>query len=576
MRFSQFLLPTLREDPAEAEIASHKMMFRCGMIRKVTSGIYAFLPLGWRVFKKVEAIIREEMNRAGAQEVFLPAIQPAELWQETGRWYEYGKELLRMTDRHDRSYCFGPTHEEVITDLARREIRSYRQMPLNLYQIQVKFRDEIRPRFGVMRCREFIMKDAYSFDVDESASDVSYWKMFEAYRRIFTRCGLTFKPVEAESGLIGGSYSHEFMALATIGEETITSCAQCDYAANVKKAEVALPHREAAAKEGAKPLKKVPTPDIKTIEALSRFLDVPAEKLVKTLIFETDREVVAALVRGDHDVNEIKLMTVLNASRLELASDDVVERETRSPKGFAGPVGLKVPMIADHSLKNMVNFVTGANEKDAHLIQVNLDRDFHVAQFADIRMAVEGDRCPRCAGVLRFDRGIEVGQVFKLGKKYSEAMKATYLDDEGHEKPMVMGCYGIGLARTIAAIIEQHHDGDGVIFPMSVAPFHVAIVPVNDQDGRLMNRAEEITHTLEGHGLEVLFDDRAERPGVKFKDADLIGIPLRVTLGERNFVKGKLEIRDRETGETTTSPIEDAAKIIADWVQEALQRTSPE
>ena len=497
MRFSEFFLPTLREDPAEAEIISHKMMFRTGMIRKVTSGIYAFLPLGWRVFKKVEAIIREEMNRAGAQEVYLPAIHPAELWQETRRWYEYGKELLRMTDRHDRPYCFGPTHEEVITDLARKEIRSYRQMPHNLYQIQVKFRDEIRPRFGVMRCREFIMKDAYSFDVDEKACDVSYWKMFEAYGRIFTRCGLAFKPVEAESGLIGGSFSHEFMALASIGEETIASCTRCEYAANVKKAEIAIPDDVPETGEKPKKIEKVSTPDIKTIEALTDFLGVPAQKLVKTLILESDKGVVAALVRGDHDVNEIKLMTALNASRLELASDEVVERETRSPKGFAGPVGLKVPMIADHALKSMTNFITGANEKDAHLIHVNLNRDFRVDEFTDIRMAQEGDRCPRCGDLLRFDRGIEVGQVFKLGKKYSEAMKATYLDDKGDDKPIIMGCYGIGLARTIAAIIEQHHDKDGVIFPMSVAPFHVSVLPVNDQNQRLMDTAERIAQGLE-------------------------------------------------------------------------------
>ena len=575
MRYSQFLLPTLREDPAEAEIVSHKIMFRTGMIRKVTSGIYAFLPMGWRVYRKVEAIIREEMNRAGAQEVFLPAIHPAELWQETGRWQEYGKELLRMTDRHDRQYCFGPTHEEVITDIARREIRSYRQMPLNLYQIQTKFRDEIRPRFGVMRAREFIMKDAYSFDVDAKASDTSYWKMYKAYERIFTRCGLNFKPVEAESGLIGGSFSHEFMALASIGEETIASCTSCDYAANIKKAEISVPNHEPKRGQRKKEMEKVSTPDIKTIEALSDFLNTPPQNLVKTLIFESDKGVVAALVRGDHDVNEIKLMTVLDVSRAELASDEVVERETHSPKGFAGPLGLKVPIIADHALKTMVNFVTGANEKDAHMINVNVNRDFHVDQFADVRMAVEGDQCPRCGEILRFDRGIEVGQVFKLGTKYSEAMKATYLDEKGDEKPIVMGCYGIGPARTVAAILEQHHDDDGAIFPMSVAPFHVSIVPVNDQDPELMGTAESITADLEQKGIEVLFDDRAERPGVKFKDADLVGIPLRVTLGERNFKKGLIEIRRRETGQTTLVRIDETVKILTDMVQEALRSYMP-
>jgi prolyl-tRNA synthetase len=570
MRLSQFHLPTLREDPADAEIVSHKMMFRTGMIRKVSSGIYAFLPLGWRVFRKVENIIREEMNRAGAQEVYLPAIHPAELWQETGRWYEYGKELLRMNDRHNRPYCFGPTHEEVITDLARKEIRSYRQMPLNLYQIQVKFRDEIRPRFGVMRAREFIMKDAYSFDVDDAASDVVYWKMYEAYQRIFTRCGLDFRPVEAESGLIGGSFSHEFMALASTGEETIASCTSCDYAANVKKAEIAVPGDQPVAGEETTAMEKVITPEIKTIEALSEFLKVPAYDLVKTLIFESDKGVVAALVRGDHEVNEIKLMTTLNVSRIELARDEEVERLTHSPKGFAGPIGLTVPIIADYALKGMANFVTGANEKDAHLINVNLERDFQVDRFADIRMVMEEDRCPRCGGPFRFDRGIEVGQVFKLGKKYSEAMNATYLDDQGAEKPMVMGCYGIGLARTMAAIIEQNYDDDGTIFPMSVTPFHVIVVPVSDQNKALMDTAQQITQDLEKKGFEVLLDDRAERPGVKFKDADLIGVPLRVTLGEKNFDRGKLEIRRRKTKETILVNLHDAVKILAEMVDHEM------
>jgi prolyl-tRNA synthetase len=576
MRFSQFYLPTLREDPADAEIVSHKMMFRTGMIRKVSSGIYAFLPLGWKVYRKVEAIIREEMNRAGALEVFLPAVHPAELWQETGRWQEYGKELLRMTDRHDRSYCFGPTHEEVITDLARREIRSYRQMPVNFYQIQVKFRDEIRPRFGVMRAREFIMKDAYSFDVDEKASDASYWKMYEAYRRIFTRCGLTFRPVEAESGLIGGSFSHEFMALAAIGEETIASCTACDYSANVKKAEIFVPDESSPGAEEGKPMERIATPDIKTIDALADFLKTRHENLVKTLIFESEKGLVAALVRGDHDVNEIKLMTVLDATRAELAGDDVVERVTRSPKGFAGPVGLQIPILADHALRNMANLVTGGNEKDFHLINVNVNRDFKVDRFVDIRMAAEGDGCPRCGEPFRFDRGIEVGQVFKLGKKYSEAMKASYLDDQGNERAIVMGCYGIGLARTMAAIIEQHHDKDGTIFPMSVAPFHVSIVPVNDKNRDLMETAERIALDLEQKGIEPLFDDRSERPGVKFKDADLIGIPLRVTLGERNFVKDQLEIRSRETGETSVVRIDRAVRILTEKVHGALKSTLPD
>jgi prolyl-tRNA synthetase len=426
-----------------------------------------------------------------------------------------------------------------------------------------------------MRAREFIMKDAYSFDVDDEASDVSYWKMYEAYNRIFTRCGLNFRPVEAESGLIGGSFSHEFMALAGIGEETIASCLSCDYAANVKKAEIFISGEEAKVRGEPGKMEKVSTPDIKTIDALADFLKSPAQNLVKTLVFDTDKGIVAALVRGDHDVNEIKLMTVLDADRAELASDETVEEITKSPKGFAGPVGLEVPVIADHALKNMVNLVTGANEQDAHLLNVNLDRDFKVDRFADIRLAVEGDRCPRCGESMRFDRGIEVGQVFKLGKKYSQAMNATYLDDRGNEKPIVMGCYGIGLARTMAAVIEQHHDDDGAIFPMSVAPFNVGVVPVNDHNRELMEAAERITRDLEAKGVEVLFDDRSERPGVKFKDADLVGIPLRVTLGEKNFAKGMLEIRKRENGQTTLVNVDKAVEVLSDMVDKEFEAYMP-
>ena len=482
MRYSQFMLPTLKEDPAEAEVISHKLMYRAGMIRKLAAGIYSYLPLGLRVIQKVERIIREEMNRAGAQEVLLPCVQPAELWMESHRWEEYGKDLLRIKDRHSRDCCFGPTHEEVITDIARREIRSYRQMPLNLYQIQTKFRDEIRPRFGLMRGREFTMKDAYSFDIDEAGLEKSYQKMYEAYRRIFTRCGLTFKVVEAETGLIGGTASHEFMVLAETGEETIVSCQSCDYAANIQKAVAKRPRlRTQGLGKTTNPLKKVETPDKKTVAEVTQFLNVMPEDLVKTLIFETDQGVVAALIRGDHEINESKLRNLLGCEEVKLASDDVVLELTGAPKGFAGPLGLSVKVIADYFIESMVDFVTGANEQDAHYINVNIGRDVKVDQFADLQMVKEGDLCPRCGKSFSFSRGIEVGHIFKLGMKYSKALKATYLDENGREREIVMGCYGIGVGRTAAAAIEQYHDEDGIIWPMSIAPFQVIVVPVNNK-----------------------------------------------------------------------------------------------
>jgi prolyl-tRNA synthetase len=421
------------------------------------------------------------MNRAGAIEVLLPFVQPAELWQESHRWEEYGNELARFKDRHNRDCCLGPTHEEVITDIARKEIRSYRQMPLNLYQIQTKFRDEIRPRFGVMRAREFIMKDAYSFDIDEKGADVSYQKMVEAYQRIFTRCGLKFKMVEAESGLIGGTFSHEFMVLAETGEETIVSCIRCSYAANIEKAEFRRQVKTGQIhdRESHKPVQKVQTPEKRTVEEVTQFLHVSPQDLVKTLIFESDRGCVAALVRGDHEISEKKLKAVWGSENIQLASEETVEEITHAPKGFAGPIGLSIPILADLEIQEMVNFVTGANEMDAHLLHVNRDRDFQVSQFVDIRKFTSGDRCPLCGEETRMDKGIEVGHTFKLGTKYSKAMAATFLDDQGSEKEMVMGCYGIGLGRTVAAAIEQSYDQDGIIFPMPIAPFQVIILPVN-------------------------------------------------------------------------------------------------
>jgi prolyl-tRNA synthetase len=571
MRYSQYLLPTLKEIPSEAEVPSHQLMFRAGMIRKLTSGIYSYLPFGLRSIRKVEEIIREEMNRAGAIEVLLPFVQPAELWQESHRWEEYGKELVRFRDRHNRDCCLGPTHEEVITDLARKEIRSYRQMPLNLYQIQTKFRDEIRPRFGVMRAREFIMKDAYSFDVDEKGVDESYQKMIEAYTRIFTRCGLRFRAVEAETGLIGGTFSHEFMVLAETGEETIVSCTRCSYAANIEKAEFRRSQRLSKPVEApSEPLQKVFTPEKRTVEEVAQFLHVSPQDLVKTLIFETEKGCIAALVRGDHEISEKKLKAIWGTENLQLAGEETVEVITHAPKGFAGPVGLSIPMVADLDIREMVNFVTGANEKDTHLIHVNTDRDFNVDRFADIRKFSPGDRCPLCGGETRMDRGIEVGHTFKLGSKYSKEMGATYLDDQGKEKEIVMGCYGIGVGRTVAAAIEQSYDENGIIFPMPIAPFQVLILPVNIKIDLLRETAERVYQELIEKKVEVLLDDREETPGVKFKDADLIGIPMRLTLGEKNLKKGLVEIKKRKTGEVFLIKKEEAVSKVREMIDHEM------
>jgi prolyl-tRNA synthetase len=573
MRYSNYFLPTLKEVPSEAEVPSHQLMFRAGMIRKLTSGIYSYLPFGLRTLQKVEAILREEMNRAGAIEVLLPFVQPAELWQESHRWEEYGKELARVRDRHNRECCLGPTHEEVITDLVRREIRSYRQMPLNLYQIQTKFRDEIRPRFGVMRAREFIMKDAYSFDADSKGADESYRKMDEAYHRIFSRCGLQFRAVEAESGLIGGSFSHEFMVLAETGEETIVSCTRCGYAANTEKAEFGRAKAPSRQEEvPSRPLEKVFTPERRTVEEVTQFLDVSPQALVKTLIFETEKGCIAALVRGDHEISERKLKAALQVETLQLAGEERVEEITRAPKGFAGPVGISIPIIADLDLQRMADFVTGANEKDHHLVHVNMLRDFQVRQFADIRSFSPGDRCPLCGEETRTDKGIEVGHIFKLGTKYSKALGATFLDEEGKEREIVMGCYGIGVGRTVAAAIEQSHDENGIIFPMPIAPFQVLILPVNMKVPLLREAADQFYSELNHMRIEVLYDDREESPGVKFKDADLIGIPLRLTLGEKNLKKGMVEIKKRRTGEILLVEKEKAAATIREMVNQEMVR----
>ena len=566
MRYSEIFLPTIREVPSDAEIISHQLMIRTGMIRKLTSGIYTYLPLGYRVIQKVEKIIREEMNRAGAQEISMPTIQPRELWEESGRWNHYGKELLRFRDRHERECCLGPTHEEVVTDLVRNEIKTYRQLPKNLYQIQTKFRDEIRPRFGVMRCREFSMKDAYSFDVNEEGVDISYKKMFDAYSRIFQRCGLKFRAVEADTGSIGGSFSHEFMVIADSGEDALVFCSNCEYAANLEKAEVAIPNRREIRKEDFLPLELVHTPDMKSIEEVCIFLNVTPSDVVKTMIYSADNVPVAVLVRGDEEVNEIKLKNYLGCDAVEKASDDMIYDVTGAPRGFAGAVGIKAKMIADYSLINMANFVMGANKPDYHVKNVNIGRDFSLDAFADLRIVRENDLCPRCGSPLKFARGIEVGHVFKLGTKYSKAMKAIYLDKNGKEQYMVMGCYGIGIGRTVAAAIEQNYDENGIIWPLPIAPYHVIITPVNVNDEPIRRVSEDLYKSLSEKGIEVILDDRDERAGVKFKDADLIGIPLRVTVGHKSLADGRIEIKIRASGEVNSLAIDRVDEFIVNYI----------
>ncbi|MEC4674428.1 MAG: proline--tRNA ligase [Nitrospirota bacterium] len=565
MRTSQTLIPTLREDPGEAEIVSHRLMLRAGMIRRVAAGIYTYLPIGLRVLRKIERIIREEMNRAGAQEVLMPILAPAELWEETGRWGFYGKELLRCQDRHERNFCFGPTHEEVITDLIRREVRSYRQLPLNCYQIQTKFRDEIRPRFGLMRGREFLMKDAYSFDRDEESARVSYQKMYHAYEQIFTRCGLTFRAVEADTGLIGGNMSHEFMVLADTGEETILYEETGTYAANVEQAEVLPPIK--TSNEPPLPLEQVHTPNTKTVDEVCQYLKMTPDRLVKTLLYQTDKEeTVAILIRGDHEANDIKIKKHLGVTDLTLASPETVMAISSAPVGFAGPVGLSgIRILADHAVSEMTNFVVGGNAADMHLINVNWTRDVQVESVADLRQAKAGDLSPKGNGLLSATKGIEVGHVFLLGTKYSKAMKATFLDQQGKDTLAVMGCYGIGVSRTAAATIEQHHDAKGMIWPIPIAPFHIHLLPVTASD-HVRQTAQTLYDTLSGSGIEVLWDDRNERAGVKFNDADLIGAPFQLTIGDKGLAKGFVEVKRRSTGEVAQIEPEH----IASYFQEHL------
>jgi prolyl-tRNA synthetase len=570
VRWSTTLIPTLKEDPADAEVVSHKLLVRAGMIRQLSRGIYDYLPLALRVIRKIEAIVREEMNRAGAQELLLPIASPAELWQESGRWDVYGKELVRFKDRHERDFCLGPTHEEVITDLVRRVVRSYRELPFNLYQIQTKFRDEVRPRFGLMRGREFIMKDAYSFHPTVEDCRREYRNMFDAYRRIFGRLGLKFRPVEADTGAIGGSLSHEFQVLAESGEDAIVSCNRCDYAANIQKAEVkGQAHSGRDLKDPSPPLRKVATPEKRTVAEVAEFLALPADRFIKTMVYKIDGgELTAVLVRGDHEINELKLKAALRCDDVALVSEAEVQKATRVAPGFLGPIGLELRTIADHAIQGMRGAVTGANEADAHFVDVDQERDFTPSAFTDLRLAMAGDPCPRCAeGRLESHRGIEVGQIFYLGKKYSEKLGATYLDPEGREQPIEMGCYGIGISRLLAAAIEQNHDANGIIWPFAIAPYTVMLLPINYKDERLQKAADQLYQELQQRGVDALLDDRDERPGVKFKDADLIGIPLRVTLGAKGLDKGCVEVRRRRDGTVQEIPIEQAA----DRIQGAIQ-----
>ena len=571
MLASKLYAPTLREVPSDADVVSQQLMLRAGFMRKVANGLYSFLPLGWRSIKKIEAIIREEMDRSGAQEIMMPILQPAEIWKESGRWNAYGAEMMRINDRHDIEYCLGPTHEEMITTLVKNEINSYRQLPVNLYQIQSKFRDERRPRYGLMRSREFIMKDGYSFDIDDAAADVSYKNMYDAYSRIFTRCGLTFRPVEADSGAIGGSNTHEFMAIAEAGEADIIHCSACDYAANI---EIGKPGIMKQAEEALKELEVVDTPHASTIEAVAEMLNLPLEKTIKAVVYAIEDKVILAMVRGDHDVNEVAVQHAVNGSvEPEMATPEQLEKVGLTA-GFISPVGLKQTddfiIVVDESVMETYNVCGGANKEDAHYININPKRDFNTDDIivAPIRLITKDDVCPECHSPLEYSKGIEVGQVFKLGTKYSESLQATYLDQNGRPNAMVMGCYGIGVSRTLAAAIEQYHDDNGIIWPRAIAPFEVVIVPINAKDEALMSTSKSIYDILLNNKVDVLLDDRKDRAGVKFKDADLIGYPLRITVSKNTLESNEVEIRIRKTGEAINCPIDD----VSNKVQELLSQ----
>ncbi len=572
MRVSQLLNPTLREVPAEAEIVSHQLMVRAGLIRKSTAGVYNYLPLGLRILRKAEAIIRQEMDAKGGQELLMPIMQPAEVWKESGRWDVYGDELFRLKDRHSREFCLGPTHEEIITDLVRNEVNSYKRLPLLLYQIQNKYRDERRPRFGLMRGREFVMKDLYSFDRDEAGLDVSYQQMYEAYSRIFSCCGLTYRAVEADAGAIGGTGgTHEFMVLAESGENAVVYCPECSYAANVEKAECRPQVIDDLAPEGER--KPVSTPNMRTIDEVTEFLGVPQTTLVKSLLYQGDEKLILVLLRGDRTLNEIKLNNALGGFiSLELAEPEVVEQILGCKPGFVGPIEVPAQLIviADREVPLMKKAVCGANQEDYHIVDAVPSRDFRIDQVADLRMIEPGEDCLKCGVPLQEARGIEVGQVFKLGTKYSQALGATFLDENGEEKHFVMGCYGIGVSRLIAAAIEQYHDDNGIIWPMSLAPYQCIIVPVSTKDNLLVETAEKLYQELQQLGVEVILDDRDERAGVKFKDADLVGYPLRVTIGSKSLANGQVELKDRKTGETKLVPVPELAGQVKAMCDKAL------
>ncbi len=567
MRWSKFYIPTLKEAPADAEVISHQMLVRAGMIRKLSAGIYSYLPLGLRSISKVANIVREEMDKASAQEVLLPAVQPADLWIESGRWEQYGKELLRFKDRHNRESCLGPTHEEVITDLIRGEVRSYRQLPFTLYQIQTKFRDEIRPRFGLMRGREFVMKDAYSFDYNDAGADTSYRAMYDAYVRIFSRLALKFRAVEADSGSIGGNFSHEFMVLANTGEDTIVTCNKCSYAANLERAET----KKIDKKDNAVPpvFEEVFTPSLHTVEEISSFLNKTPEEVIKTILLDVDGKAVAALVRGDRELNLIKVKNHLDAAEVRMATPAQVEEWSKAPLGFAGPVGLNVPVIvADYELAAKEGWVTGANKDNTHLVNVSLARDTSVKTYADLRNADSEDPCPYCSGKLMAMKGIEVGHVFKLGTKYSKSMNANFVNEAGKEEPIIMGCYGIGVTRVVAACIEQNHDERGIVFPPPLAPFQVVLINLDIKAEDVCQKVEEVYKSLQAMGVEVLLDDRDERAGIKFNDADLIGVPMQLVIGKKSLANGIAEAKNRKTAEKTTLPLgnsEDFATSFRAW-----------
>jgi len=564
MRVSKLFMATQREIPSDAEIPSHQLMLRAGLMRKVASGIYSFMPVGYKAYKNVERVVREEMDKAGAQELIMPAVLPAEVYQASGRWDKFGPEMFRLLDRGGRQFCLGPTHEEPFTEAVRDTIRSYKQLPVTLYQIQHKYRDEKRPRFGVMRAREFVMKDAYSFDADEAGLDESYNTMYKAYCKIFDRLGLDYIIVDADSGAMGGSGSQEFMVKSVVGEDAICYCTECSYAANEEKASTIPP--EPAKDFEMKEVEKIHTPDVKTIEELMGFMNSEPSSFAKTILYDIDGKIVAVMVRGDREINETKLGNLYDATEMNLAAFDDVERITGAKVGFAGPVDLKekVDLIVDPEVLAMENFIVGANETDYHFKNVNYGRDFEATKVADVRNVVEGDKCPKCGKPLAMCRGVEVGHIFKLGTKYSKALNCVYLDKDGKENPMIMGCYGIGVGRTLAAVIEQYNDEDGIKWPSEVAPYKAIVIPTKTVDEVCMNLAEDIYAKLLDAGIEVLIDDRNERPGVKFKDSDLIGIPVRITVGRRAG-EGIVEVKYRQTGEQVELTAGEAVKAAIEF-----------